>query len=80
MREPGKIVRGLALLEKKGIEVIKGQVDRIDAERKVVHIDGAELAADYLVVSLGAQLAPENVPGLAEAGYNLYTLDGARPP
>jgi sulfide:quinone oxidoreductase len=77
LREPGKIVRDLALLEKKGIEVIKGQVDRIDAERKVVHIDGVELAADYLVVSLGAQLAPENVPGLADAGYNLYTLEGA---
>jgi sulfide:quinone oxidoreductase len=77
LREPGKIVRDLALLEKKGIEVIKGQVDGIDAERKVVHIDGAKLAADYLVVSLGAQLAPENVPGLAEAGYN---LSGLRPP
>ena len=64
MREPGKIVRDLALLEKKGIEVIKGQVDGIDAERKVVHIDGAKLA-------------PENVPGLAEAGYN---LSGLRPP
>lgn len=52
-------------------------MDRIDAERKVVHIDGAELAADYLVVSLGADLVPEKVPGLAEAGYNLYSLDGA---
>lgn len=77
LREPDKIVRDLATLGKKGIEVIKGQVDRIDAGRKVVHVNGTEVAADYLVISLGAQLAPEKVPGLAEAGYNLYSLDGA---
>jgi sulfide:quinone oxidoreductase len=77
LRKPEKIVRDLAILGKKGIEVIKGSVDRIDAERKVVHVNGTEQATDYLVISLGAQLAPEKIPGLAEAGYNLYTLDGA---
>ncbi len=77
LRTPEKIVRDLATLGKKGIEVIKGQVDKIDAERSVVHVNGTELAADYLVISLGADLAPEKVPGLAEAGHNLYSLDGA---
>ena len=77
MREPGKIVRDLAKLEKKGIQVIKGEVESIDPERKTVRVNDAELAADYIVVSLGAQLAPEKVPGLAEAGHNLYSLEGA---
>ena len=77
LRKPEKIVRDLATLGKKGIEVIKGEVENIDPERKIVHVAGRELAADHLVVSLGAQLAPEKVPGLAEAGYNLYSLDGA---
>ncbi len=77
LREPKNIVRDLALLQDKGIEVIKGQINAIDPGRKAVHVDGREITADYLVVSLGAQLAPEQMPGLAGAGFNLYTLDGA---
>ncbi len=77
LREPASIVRDLALLKKKGIEVIKGRVDRIDAEQRAVHIDGTELKGDFLVVSPGAQLAPDVIPGLPTAGHNLYTLEGA---
>ena len=77
LRDPGKIVRDLAMLEKKGIEVLKGEVESIDPERKTVRVDDSELAADYVVISLGAQLAPEKVPGLAEGGHNLYSLEGA---
>ena len=77
LRKPESIVRDLASLERKGIEVMKGEVERIDPERRVVEVNGSELEADYLVVSLGAQLAPEQIPGLADAGHNLYSLDGA---
>ena len=77
LREPDRIVRDLSALERKGIEVIKAEVTRIDADRKVVEASGEELRADYLVIALGAQLAPELVPGLAEAGHDLYTLEGA---
>ena len=77
LREPDDITRNLSLLGKKGIEVIKGQIDAIDPSRKAVRVGGTELVADYLVVSLGARLAPEQIPGLSEAGHNLYTLQGA---
>ena len=77
LREPDGIVRSLTLLERKGIQVLQGQVQRIDPVQKVVQVDGKELQADFLVISLGAQLAPESVPGLAQAGHNLYTLAGA---
>ena len=77
LREPHSIVRDLSLLKKKGIEVIQGRVDAIDPERKVVQVNGTNLEADYVVVSLGAQLAPEQFPGLEQAGHNLYTLEGA---
>ncbi len=77
LRKPESIVKSLALLEKKGIEVVRGVVEGIDPEARVVRVDERELDADYLVVSLGAQLAPENIPGLSEAGNNLYSLEGA---
>ncbi len=77
LRQPDKIVRDLSVLEKKGIEVVKGEVEAIKPAQRTVRVDGREWEADYLVVSLGADLAPELVPGLAEAGYNLYSLEGA---
>lgn len=77
MREPEKIVRPLALLEKKGIEVINEEITAIHPDRKAVNWEGGELESDYLIVSLGAQLAPEQIPGLSEAGHNLYTVAGA---
>ncbi|MDO8750694.1 MAG: FAD/NAD(P)-binding oxidoreductase [Dehalococcoidia bacterium] len=77
LRKPDDIGRSLSLLERKGIQVVRGQVQRIDPAQKSVQVDGKELKADFLVVSLGAQLAPESIPGLSQAGHNLYTLEGA---
>ena len=77
LREPNNITRELTLLQKKNIQVINGEVESIDPERRVVKVAGQELTADFLVVFLGAQLAPERVPGLAQAGYNLFSLEGA---
>ena len=77
LREPERITRDLSRLERKGIEVIKGEVLAIDAEHKTVTVGEEVLRADFLVISLGAELAPESIPGLSEGGYNLYSLEGA---
>lgn len=71
------ISRPLEGLSRKGIEVVRGEIERIDPERRAVSVDGAELQAEHLIVALGAELEPELVPGLAEAGHNLYTPAGA---
>ena len=70
LRDPYKIMRDLARLEKKGIDVVKGQVESIDPEQRTVRVNENELESDYLVISLGADLAPEQVPGLEDAGFN----------
>ncbi len=77
LREAEAIKRPLARLARKGIEVRFGEVEKIDPETRRVTVSGETLDADYLVVSLGAELAPEAVPGLREAGHNFYTLAGA---
>jgi sulfide:quinone oxidoreductase len=77
LRTPEKISRPLSKLEKHGIEMIQGDIKGIDPEKRTVHVNGKELTGDYVVVALGADLAPENIPSLAEAGHNLYTLPGA---
>jgi len=76
-RAADKISRPLARLERKGIELIRGEIQKIDADRREVVVDGRVIAGDYLVIALGAELAPETIPGLAEAGHNFYTLAGA---
>jgi sulfide:quinone oxidoreductase len=75
-RKPQDIRRPLAPLAQKGIEVIQGEITALDAATRTIQVGGQALTGDYLVVSLGAELAPETVPGLAQAGYNLYTLEG----
>ena len=76
-RSPQQIVRSLMRLGRKGIEVIHGTVESIDPETRRVVVNGTTLEADHLVIALGAELALDAIPGLAEAGHTFYTLDGA---
>jgi sulfide:quinone oxidoreductase len=77
LRESDSIKRPLDRLRRRGIEVRHGEIERIDPVRRTVTVSGDEIVADYLVVSLGAELAPEAVPGLMESGHDFYTLSGA---
>jgi len=76
-RRKEQISRPIARLAKSGIEIVSGEIERIDPQARTARVAGRDIAADYMVVALGAELAPELVPGLAEAGYYFYTLDGA---
>jgi sulfide:quinone oxidoreductase len=75
-RKPQAISRQLDTLTQKGIEVVQGEITALAPETHTIKVDGQQFTGDYLVVSLGAELAPEMVPGLSQAGYNLYTLEG----
>ena len=76
-RTADAITRPLARLARKGIDVRIGSVDHIDPDRRLVTVARQALFADYLVITLGAELAPELIPGLAQAGHNFYTRSGA---
>jgi sulfide:quinone oxidoreductase len=76
-RRPDQISRPLARLERKGIEVVRGRVERIIPERREAVVDGRIIQADHVIVALGAEFAPEVVPGLAAEGHTFCTLDGA---
>ncbi len=78
LRTAEKISRPIANLEKGGIELVRGEISKIDPIARSVVVGDKELSGDYLIVALGAELNPQAIPGLAEAGYNLYELDGAQ--
>ena len=72
-----RISRPLAPLKRKGIEVVQGEIERIDAAHREATVGGEKLTGDYLVIALGAELTPETIPGLPAAGHNFYTVAGA---
>lgn len=76
-RKADRLTRPLSRLARRGIEVVIADVQRIDTQERRVQTTNGEFAFDYLIVSLGAELAPETVPGLAEAGETFYSLAGA---
>lgn len=76
-RSLDKISRPLARLERKGIEVVRGEIERIDAGQREAVVDGRALKGDFLIIALGAELGSDQVPGLALGGHNLYSPQGA---
>jgi sulfide:quinone oxidoreductase len=76
-RGPEQITRDIRKLLRPGIEVALSEVRAIDVANRTVLADGRGLTYDYLIVALGAALAPEAIPGLAEGAHTFYTFDGA---
>jgi sulfide:quinone oxidoreductase len=76
-RTSAQVSRPLDRLQRKGIEVVRGEVERIDPERREVVVNGKALRADQLIVTLGAEFALDAIPGLADSGLTFCTLDGA---
>ena len=76
-RAPGDIVRDVHRMVPRGVEVMIDQVEAIDLSSRSVRTSSRAMSYDFLIVSLGAELAPEMIPGLSEAAYTFYTFDGA---
>jgi sulfide:quinone oxidoreductase len=54
------------------------RVEAIDVDEKRLSLNGGDtLGYDYLVVATGARIVPDEVPGLAEAGHDFYSEEGA---
>jgi sulfide:quinone oxidoreductase len=76
-RRSEQVTRDLRQLVHPAVEVIEADVRAIDLANRRVQLDRDAIAYDYLVVALGAELAPDTIPGLADAGHTFYTVDGA---
>jgi sulfide:quinone oxidoreductase len=76
-RTAAQVSRPLQRLLRRGVEVVRGEVERIDPQRRAAVVSGNALRGDQLVVALGAEFALDAIPGLAEAGHTFCTLEGA---
>jgi sulfide:quinone oxidoreductase len=56
---------------------MQGEVQQLELDRQQVKVSGSDLAYDYLVVALGADLAPEVMPGFNESALTPFDLNGS---
>ncbi len=72
-----QVRREMSKLKREGIEWIHAEVLEVDAQTRTVKTSVGTLSGDYVVLALGAELAPESIPGFAESAFNLYDADEA---
>ena len=74
-RNAKEIQKPLEHLKRNGIDFVNEKVVKIEPEKNIVKTNKNNFNYDYLIISLGAELVPENIKGLSRAGYNLYRLE-----
>jgi sulfide:quinone oxidoreductase len=74
-RKAKDVYRSTKQIAKKGIELVLGDIEKVNPENKSVQVNGQEYKGDYLVISLGA--AQQAVPTASHKGFDFFSLDGA---
>lgn len=74
-RKTKDVYRSTKLIAKKGIELVLGNIEKVNPENKSVLVNGKEYTGDYLIISLGA--AQLEVPALSGKGFDFFSLEGA---
>lgn len=67
--------RQIENVTKKGIEFVNEDVLKIDPANKSVRTRYRQFHYDFLILALGVELAPEQIPGLKENGFILYDIN-----
>ncbi len=60
-----------------GVNFVQDEVKEIDLISKQVKTGSAEFNYDYLIIALGADLAPEATPGFVTGGHHFYSVESA---
>lgn len=77
-RQIAQITRPVSRIQRHGVEFVQGAVTRIDPANRSVEAGGQRFSGDAVVIALGADYAPEAIPGLSNSGHCLYTIEGAQ--
>jgi sulfide:quinone oxidoreductase len=80
---PEEIVKPKKQFIPDGVELVMGEIDRVDADgSRVLLADGTELEYDQLVIATGTTPRPDQTPGMDEnewrkSVHEFYTFEGA---
>jgi sulfide:quinone oxidoreductase len=81
--QPDDIMRPRRRSLTSGVDLVIGEIDRVNPEQSLVTLEGGrELPYDYLVIATGTEPRPDQTPGMTDAWgervFDFYTLEGAR--
>ena len=76
-RRPEQITTDVRRQRQHGVEVIEADVLGFDTAARMVKTSEGAVHYDRAVVALGAEFAPDVLPGFADAAHCVYTLEGA---
>src|SRR5262245_42084586 len=65
-------------INKPGVKLRQETITNIDPKKRAVTTNHATYESDVLVIALGADYDLNHTPGLAEAGNEFYTFNGAQ--
>ncbi|KGN40691.1 type III sulfide quinone reductase, selenoprotein subtype [Knoellia aerolata] len=80
---PDQVVRKRHAFIPDGVELVFGEIDRVDADSASVHLeDGRTLPYDYLVIATGTTPRPDQTPGMLgeqwrRSVFDFYSFEGA---
>ena len=77
-RRAKQISRPIARVANHGLELVRGDIAKIDPARRDVVVDGRTLTGDFMVIALGAELAFDMIPGLARRGTRAIARRASR--
>ena len=81
--EPKDLIKERDQLFARGIDVVRGEIDRVNAaENTVALLDGTTLTYDYLVIATGTSPRPDQTPGMDgdewhKSIFDFFTLEGS---
>jgi sulfide:quinone oxidoreductase len=81
--QPSDVVKPRERYIPRGVDLVLGEVDRVDPEAKQVRLeDGRTLPFDQLVIASGTTPRPDQTPGMTgsewrKSVFDFYTLEGA---
>jgi sulfide:quinone oxidoreductase len=81
---PNKVVRKRHAFIPDGVELVFGEIDRVDTGANTVFLEGGRtLAYDYLVVATGTTPRPDQTPGMLgvewrKSVFDFYSFEGSQ--
>jgi sulfide:quinone oxidoreductase len=81
---PDQVVRKRHAFIPDGVELVLGEIDRVDAEANTVTLEGGRtIGYDYLVVATGTSPRPDQTPGMLgeewrRSIFDFYSFEGSR--
>ncbi len=77
LSDPSAVECDFSAIAAGGVEFVHAEVKSIDVEGMNVQTTDGDFHGEFIVISMGAEMAPSIIPGLANGGHNIYEKKGA---